>query len=54
MNKFYLLALANATSVDVEILLDTPEFLPMAQIAYANNDWEKAIEIGTQWINTNF
>ena len=54
MNKFYLMALANATSVDIEILLDDPKFLPIAKNAYTNNDWEKAIEIGTQWINENF
>lgn len=54
MNKFYLLALANETSVDINVLLDEPSFLPMAQTAYNENDWENAIQIGINWINENF
>lgn len=54
MNKFYLMALANQSTVSVDLLLDHPKFLPMAQAAYAQNEWETALQIGLTWINENF
>jgi hypothetical protein len=54
MNKFYLLALANTSTVDINLLLDEPSFLPMAQTAYSENDWDTALQIGLDWINENF
>lgn len=52
--KFFLIQLANSSSVSIDLLIDSPEALAFFNKEHASKDWDDAIESCLKYINENF